>query len=303
MYALVILLPIFLVVASGWGLRRSGFLPLSFFRAANKLVFWVGLPGFLVVKVSEAKLAGPLMLRVVGVLSIGVLLAVAIGLVMARMLHLKPRQRGAFVQAAFRGNLAYVGIPVCLYALGGLYGEAHVESLAVIVLAPMVILYNVLSVVLLHQGGGTGSLWRSLFTNPLILSCLTGALLLAFGVELPEPLRRTGVTLGQMALPLSLLALGASIELRLLRGRILPVLGASLIKTVLGPLLGWGLAVAMGLSGAALGVTLIYLACPTAVATYVMADQLGADEHLAGACVVFSTLASGVVLTLVVSAL
>jgi predicted permease len=35
---------------------------------------------------------------------------------------------------------------------------------------------------------------------------------------------------------------------------------------------------------------MLYLSCPTAVATYVMADQMGADRELAAGSIVLSTL-------------
>ena len=46
---------------------------------------------------------------------------------------------------------------------------------------------------------------------------------------------------------------------------------------------------------------LVYLACPTAVASYVLADIFGSDRELAAHIIVVSTLLSAVSLSLIVA--
>jgi len=48
----------------------------------------------------------------------------------------------------------------------------------------------------------------------------------------------------------------------------------------------------LGLSPIELQIALLFLACPAAVNTYVMAEQMGSDDALAGGIVVISTLLS-----------
>ena len=49
-------LPVFLVMAIGWGLRRLGFLPPAFCTAADKLVFKVTLPVMLLCDMASVDL-------------------------------------------------------------------------------------------------------------------------------------------------------------------------------------------------------------------------------------------------------
>jgi predicted permease len=65
------------------------------------------------------------------------------------------------------------------------------------------------------------------------------------------------------------------------------------------PLAGWALGRLAGLSGLEMSVILILLACPTAVATYVLADQLAGDTQLSAGVIVASTLLSFVSLFVV----
>ena len=128
-------------------------------------------------------------------------------------------------------------------------------------------------------------------TNPLLLACVLGLLLAGTGIALPLALQRTLSAAGQMALPLSLVAIGATLSLQGLHVGWQPVLAASVLKVFVSPVIGYLLgALVFGLSGAALRSVLIFIACPTAVASYVMTDQLGGDAELAARIVILTTL-------------
>ena len=105
----------------------------------------------------------------------------------------------------------------------------------------------------------------------------------------------------QMALPLALLALGGSLAGVDLRGELFYASLAGSIKIVAGPVLGYLAAAALGTPPQETFIAMIYLATPAAVTTYVMADQLGNDAHLAGRAVVLSTIAAFVPLSAIVA--
>jgi predicted permease len=64
------------------------------------------------------------------------------------------------------------------------------------------------------------------------------------------------------------------------------------------PLMGIVLLQALGISGLDFRITVLLLACPTAVVTYVMALELGGDPNLSAAIVMVSTLSSMISLPL-----
>ena len=93
-----------------------------------------------------------------------------------------------------------------------------------------------------------------------------------------------------MGLPCALFALGASLTPERVQGQGRLACGAAIFKVVMSPLVGYTLGRALGLDGDHLLIAVLFAATPTAVASFVMADQMGADKELAGAAIALSTL-------------
>jgi predicted permease len=288
------LAPVFLTMAVGVLLRRLRFLPEGFFGGLNQLAFWVCLPCMLFTEIARCRVAGGAVLGAAGILALALLPALLVAWALARVLRVPPASRSVFFQGAYRGNLAYVGIPVITYAL---VKNVEAAGLAALIMAPITPLYNVVGVLLLTPRGNHGNPWQrwrptlvSIATNPLILSCALGLAAFGWQVTLPTAIGKTVEMLGNAGLPTALLALGASLTFERVKGHFFLASVSSLIRVLIGPLIGGGLTAAFGLTGDLRTITLLYLACPVAVASYVMADQMGADKDLAGAIVVLSTL-------------
>ena len=300
MFVLNTLVPLLAIVVLGAVLRQTGFAPASLFRETNRLLYWIALPALLFYQTAEATIKGDSALRVFAVLLAGVFCCMVLGYLVARVMRLPSSSTGAFVQGAYRGNLAYVGLPVVLLALAAPDGQPlpGVSALAVLSVAFLTPINNLTAVVVLLAGrreeAGTDHTVKrmlvAMITNPLVLSCAAGLIFVAFGWKLPAVVRQTCVTLGQMSTALALLGTGAALTLASLRYRLGPAGASSLIKVAAAPLIGYFVARWIGLSPAELRVAMIYLACPTAAASYVMAQQLGADDQLAGSIIVVSTL-------------
>jgi len=295
------LLPIFLVIGLGAVLRQSGFLPFSFFSGLNRLAFYVGLPALLFSRIATSPLEGGPALRIFNLLLITIIIITIISYLLSYAGRLSAPQRGSFIQATIRGNLAFIGLPVIIYT-GIEHGMApeKIETAAMLALAPAVPLFNILAVlVLTHNSNdkkGASYLLTStgkVITNPILLACLGGIIFAWLQWPLPTLIERTLNHLGQMALPLALLAIGASLSISKLKSRITPTLVAAFIKTGLTPLIGFVVAsLIFNLTATELRIALILLACPTAISSYIMVQQLGGDEQLAGGAIMASTLLS-----------
>lgn len=297
------LAPIALLIMAGVALRRTRFAATGFFLDLNRLVYWVALPALLFEKTSQPIVSGDEAMRIFGLLLAVTFACVLLGYLVVRLSSMPAQVGGVFVQGAFRGNLAYIGLPVLLFSLLTPSSEtaAEVERAAVLALAPLIPIYNILAVLALLGGRGNNGLPRTVratvlhmawkvATNPLLLACVAGSLIAVSGITLPAFAHRGLTALGQMALPLSLLAIGASLSIRAVGKHLWPAFGASSVKVFIAPLLGFLLADWFGLTGLHLRAALIFTACPTAVASYVMAEQLGGDADLAAAIVVLSTM-------------
>jgi predicted permease len=307
MFILNSLAPIFLLIILGKVLQKSGFLPDSFFKGLNRLVFWFALPALLIRSISEAELELATISRIVLVFTLGTLLATALAWLAAGRLSLSPPRTGAFIQGAFRGNGAFIALPVIVYSMGSI--DPRAESLATVVLAPVVILLNILGVgILVHYsetrkstGLSIPTLFIEMIRNPLIMSCLLGIALNLLNLHLPRFLFLSLDVLGRTALPLVLMSIGASLEIERLRGAASPSLIASLIKVVAAPLFGFMLTGGFGLSRTEGMIAVFYLAAPAAVMSYVMAEEMGSDGPLAGRIVTLSTLLSAVTIPIIMA--
>ena len=299
--------PIFLLIALGKVLRKTGFLPEAFFKGINRFVFWFALPAMLVGNISSAELELGTIYRIIGLFGLGTLGALVFAWGISRILKLPSPSTGAFIQGSFRGNGAFVGLPVIIYTLSRL--DPQVESLGTVVLAPVVVTFNVLSVViLLHYGKGKHSagesvltVIRQLFKNPLLMACIAGLALNLVGIGLPLFLNRSLDALGKSALPLVLMSIGAGLTFEPLKGAASPSLIASVVKVVIALGLGFLLAGLFDLSLTERMIAIFYLACPAAGMSYVMADVMGNDATLASRIIALSTLLSGITIPIIIA--
>ena len=302
------LAPVFLLIAVGAGLQRSGFVSADFLKEANRVTYWLGLPALLfsqlVSSFHQTDGAGAMLGAMFG----ATCLLILAGYLVAWLMRVPGPATGTFVQGGFRGNLAFIGLPI-IYSLpdAPLTGGISVRTAAVITVAPMMVFYNTAGVVVLLLSQHKLSwrmLWpfvRQLATTPPLLATFAGMVFALAGWTLPSAVDKTFAALGEMALPLGLLGVGGSLVTVRFGTHWPRPLGAALVKTVLSPILGWAVGRALGLGGLELKMVMLLMACPTAVVSYTVALELKGDEALASGAIVLSVLTSVVSLAVVLA--
>ena len=296
-----LLAPIFLVIALGAGLQRGGMMTAELIVGVNKLLYWVGLPAAvfhtLVSAGSGGAGFGGLLIAMLG----ATLITAAIGWTSAPLAGISAAGRGTFVQAAFRGNLSFIALPLLLTVPGVPLAQAMWA------VAPMIILNNALTVVVLaiSQSRGQGNLvittTLQIGKNPIIMAAVGGMVFSQLGWGIPEAIGTTLQTLGRMSLPLALLCIGAALMTLPVSGNRAQAGLAAIYKVALSPIIGYGLGRWLGLDDPAMLALLICLACPTAAISYTVAKQMGGDEALAATAVVLSAVASAISLGVVIA--
>lgn len=299
--AIATLLPVFIVIAVGYVLRVFEWVTDSTFKGMNWLVYWVGLPALLVIKIGSASLSFDEARHIILLNIVGVAACLIVSYGLALVLGMRWSRVGTFAQAGFRGNLAFLALPVIIFAFEErpeLVLPEHAEAMVLLALGPVIVLYNFVAVLALvassEKAGGGGAAVSAMFiktvTNPLILACLAGVLLSLSGWTLPLPAVRTLEMLGQFSLPLALVCVGGSLAATKLGGHVFVALLSSAVKLAVAPLAGYAAALWLGVERDQLLIAMMMLAAPTAVASYVLADQLDGDSGLASSAVVLSSL-------------
>lgn len=291
------LVPVFAIVALAMWLGRRGLLTKAFMDQLNWLIFWVSLPALILHSLITTESLPPDTLPILLIFITSTLTVTALAFPVCWLLKLPRARIGTFVQASYRGNLAYTGLPILIFAMHGQTREAVADVVAqsIFILAPTMLLYNVMAVILLvgskegFSPAKLGSMALKVVGNPLIIASVVGAVLFALQLKIPTFVINTLDLAGQMAAPAALFCVGGTTAFVSMHGRYRSATAASLLKCAALPAVAAALAAFFPLDPNARLVLLVLSACPTAVASYVMAKELNGDEALAAGTILIST--------------
>ncbi len=289
------LAPVFTVIMLGAALRRTGFVPESFWPNAERITYFVFFPSLLFANTAGADLAFGELLPMAVALASAVLLTGGLMFLARPRLALGDAGFTSLFQGAIRPNI-YVG----LAAGAGLYGQEGVTLIAVGV-AAVVPLVNVLSVLVLARYGDAArpsalGIVRTVAGNPLIIAVTLGIAFNLAGLMLPPVIGPTVEILGRAALPIGLMAVGAGLDLAAAGRAGRPVAVSSAGKLLVCPALTAALCLMLGVGGPALVVAVVYNGLPTAASAYVMARQLGGDSRLMAGIITVTTVMAALTL-------
>jgi len=288
-----LLFPDIALIAIGWLLHHHARLSEAFWEGAERLVYFVLFPallfGAIVRNPLSAGESAPMLGAALGALAAGI----ALGYAARPALRPDAMLFASGVQCAFRFN-SYITLALAL-RIGGTEGL----SLAALIVGFVVPVANLAAVFALARQSGAGVL-RELARNPLVLSTLAGLIAKAAGLRLPEPVDATLVRLGQAALTLGLLCVGAGLRLegrpdvdparRAGALRLTAWLTAS--KLVAMPLVALAIGRALAVAPLPLTIAVMFASMPTAPAAYVLASRMGGDGRFVAFLISVSTLAS-----------
>lgn len=229
-------LPIFTIIAIGYGLVRSSLLPKDGARALGTFVLVVALPALIFTALSRrafSEIIEPVYLIAFGIGSLGTALIV---LAIARLAMQRPLTEAAIMALGAAGaNSGFVGYPIAAAVIG---------QKAAVALALSMLIENILIIPLLlglaeaGQARGRGlaqaalASLTGLFRNPMVLAILAGLGASVSGLRLPAPLERSVDMLASASAPVALISIGgalAGLTIRRGLGSMALVVGGKLI--------------------------------------------------------------------------
>lgn len=291
--------PVFLMMVLGFLFRKIGWIDEAFAAKMNKFVFLVPLPVLVFEDLATVDFAQVWNVRFV--LFCFLVTLVSIGIVAALSFIWKDKSiQGEFIQASYRSSAALLGIAL----IQNIYGDAGLAPLMIIGSVP---LYNIMAVVVLScfKPGESGLSAKTLkvtlkgiVTNPIILAIVLGLLWSALKIPMPYILGKTVSSVGAVATPLGLMAMGASFDFKKAFGKLKPSLVATALKLLGFAAIFLPLAVWMGFRQEELVAILVMLGSATTVSSFVMAKSMGHEGTLTSSVVMLTTLFSAFTLTL-----
>jgi malonate transporter len=239
------LIPTFLIIATGWLCRATGFVNEQHWAGLERVTYVIFFPALIIDTLSRADLSAVPVLGVGGAL-VGAILTMAVIVlalrpVLERHFDIDGPSFTSIFQGATRWN-TFVGLAVA----GSLFGQRGIALIAVAI-AAMVPLLNLLAfyVFIRFAGQPRRSPWdilRSFVTNPFIWSCAVGLALNLLAPPLPKPLAAYIEPIGRAALAAGLMIVGAGLDIRRLARPGLPHILAAGLKLVLMPVMAGTLA-------------------------------------------------------------
>ncbi len=291
LFSLNTVFPLLVMMAVGFTARRVGVIGESAARQINACVFKIFLPLLLCFNIVDTELGASTDVRTLLYAFVTTLLCFGVLFFATPRLCRDRASCGVLIQGIARSNYAIFGIPLVMM----MYPEGD-TSIAVLMVAVVVPVFNVLSTVaLMVFGGEKGSPWRivkGVLLNPLILGTLAGFLLWYFRVPIPSLIETPLRSLGSIATPLALFILGASLDFSKARANSKLLVISVTGRLVVVPLIFLSLAVALGIRDVSLAALIAVYASPTSVSSFPMAQQMGGNGDLAGGQVVFTTVFS-----------
>ncbi len=284
-----IIIPIFLLILLGAGMRRWFGLREDFWPQLDRLIYYVFFPALLFHSLSHFKIdlgaATPMLM----VATLYMCAGMGLGYLAKFLFRAPAKVFAATFQSAFRFN-SYVGLAIA----GGLHGQDGLAAIGLL-MGFMVPIANVASVLMLARHSESHWL-KEILLNPLIIATAGGIAFSLAGVQLPAVINTTLGLLSQASLPMGLIAVGAGLRLQGLHTERGTLWYGVTIKLLILPAIAWGLTILLGLSGVYFNIAVLMAALPVSTVAYVLAKRMGGDGDTIAAQVMLTTLLAALTL-------
>lgn len=295
-------MPLFLVMAVGYFIRRIKIVDPPFIKQANNFNFKVTIPCLLFADMATADFKETFNLKFFLFCFIGTLVMILGTWGVSKLTFRKNRAEIAeFVQGCYRSSLAVSGMALIERISGN-------TSMGGIMMLATVPLYNIFAVILLQAESpdrslneGSDRIKKALIgiaKNPIIISILLGFFSSLIGIKYPVIIISTLDLIKRIATPFALLCIGADFEFSKAFGKIGKSGLASAFKLLIFPAIFLSLGSVMGFRNEHLIAILVAFASPATPVSFIMCKQYGYEGTISSSVVALTTLLSSFTMTL-----
>ena len=299
-----VVLPIFLFVVAGYLFRIIG----KFERSeSNNLIGYamkVAIPSMIIVALANEPVEDyvPYAAFFGTFLLITTIIFIA-ALACAKVFRMPWLEGSYFSATCSLSNTCMIALPILVMLLGrpgAVYGILGVINL-IIGLQVMSFLYD------FHQGDPNQSMTKNLLKSlwstarqPYFVALVIGVVISITGWKLPSTIDTTLNLFGDTVAPVALFAVGIDLDFSVFRKHLMPVLGATLFKLILMPILAWFMCQWMGLEPIATVAVVLCSSVAAAKCQYGVAKQKHIYVEQTAAIVASTTVLSIITLAIVI---
>lgn len=281
---------LFTILFAGFFCGKAGIMDVESNKSLSRLVANLTNPMLVLASVmTDERLLSPAEVLQVTLLAAGCYtFLIASSLLLPRLLHLGPRERGPYRFFYIFSNIGFMGYPL----VRAMFGEGAMFHLTIFVLFFQLVCWSYGAQTISGEGRFRLS-WRILKT-PCVLSALLAYAIYLSGVHVPRIVADVVKTTGEITSPLAMLILGCALSqcsLRDVFGRPKLYLLA-LIKLIVVPLAAFFVLRTFIKDPLLLSLTTVVLAMPAATNATILTYQNHGDDRLAASGVFLTTLLS-----------
>lgn len=301
LFSLNVVAPLFVLMAAGYISRKIQFVSGDFLAQLNRFTFRFCFPVMLFQDIRLSYSGDFSNMKLIVAAFAGTSIIIVLLFLLIPLFVKRKGQRGSMIQGIFRSNFLIYGLPLAT----GIFGEEVIPPISML-MGILIPFFNVMAVIILtiysedNQKISIKKIAKDIATNPLILGCIAGVLGGMAQLDLPRFIDLPLTQVAAMSTPLALFILGGEFQFRNLKGNLGKVLVATAARLIIIPVTLLFICIQLGFRGVDLAVMISVFATPTAMSSYIMAQNMGNDGALSGQIVVLTTACSSVTIFLIV---
>ncbi len=281
--------PIFFVIAVGFALNRYSLIDKKAIKTNNWLVFYIFLPALLIHKIANSNIKSMFDLKIILILYSSVFAVYIISVAASKLLRINKKTASAVAVSSFRGNFAYMGLPIAYYMFSN--KGIVISSMLIAFIVPFVNMLSIFAFSSAYNKNYIKVLKSSLFT-PIVIASFVGITLSIFDIKIPQVIEKSLNILSLPALTLALIGIGASLRFGYISKKPVELILSGVLKLLVLPFLGVLLLKILPIETVVAKVLLIMLAAPPATLNYIMTQQTDSDYLLVSTSICLGTVFS-----------
>ncbi|WP_310619518.1 AEC family transporter [Flexibacterium corallicola] len=277
------ILPIILLLLTGWALGYSQFIPPEGWASIENLCYWVLIPALLIPSVASADFSsihvGKYAVVMLGSVTFLIAILMALHPLLQRYLGVSGASWTSLAQGTIRWN-GFITLAVATKVLEDT--GVSLIAIAFAILTPFNNLLCVLLMILYTRSHAISlqSVLGGVLKNPFILSVLVGLVLNVTHIPLPEVLDGYLTFLSSASVPMAILCVGAAIDLRMLRKPNFQLITGVAFRLLIAPAVALVFATLLEVDETLKLALVIVFAGPTAGSAYILSRKMGGDYAL-----------------------